>query len=399
MPFDVPPSGGAMRTAPRRGQLVCLLATVMSACDEPAPFERCTPVDVHPPQPGRPVQLRTVDDPRVRIAFVPEGFRHEETPRAQRRAETLLEAMMTDRNGLLARVPEHVEAWFVPLVSESGDLRDDDPLDSALGTCVLDDEVDPDGRPKLSRAAVEETIAVASPDIAVDIVVVLVDTPGRAHAEGAIIVMPSDDGADTLIHELGHALIGLGDEYASDHEDLCYPGFDGTPPGVLDPFSTPNLTLDPRGTKWADVVDGAREGGGGFGSCVWHPPGACRMKDSATKAWCPVCAHEIDRWVASVRGNDGPPRCEVALVETFPMTVRVAASDLDGLTRVESTEDGRVVIPIPIDATTSTVWNHWPDFTPGSHRVSVLCVDVDGEVSRADLDVNVPANPNDPTAR
>ena len=81
------------------------------------------------------------------------------------------------------------------------------------------------------------------------------------------------------------------------------------------------------------------------------------------------------------------------------MTVRVAASDLDGLTRVESTEDGRVVIPIPIDATTSTVWNHWPDFTPGSHRVSVLCVDVDGEVSRADLDVNVPANPNDPTAR
>ncbi|MCA8925962.1 MAG: hypothetical protein KDD82_29420 [Planctomycetes bacterium] len=104
-------------------------------------------------------------------------------------------------------------------------------------------------------------------------------------SDGKRARMPTID-PDAFVHELGHALFGLGDEYGE---------YDGALPasGHWEIALTPNLTTDPSGARWRHIVDSVFEGGGYYATGVYRPEQACRMRESREAKFCAVCAHTI----------------------------------------------------------------------------------------------------------
>ncbi len=112
-----------------------------------------------------------------------------------------------------------------------------------------------------------------------------------------------------LIHELGHALAGLGDEYYS--SSIAYEEFYDLD---LEPLQ-PNLsTLVDSGSKWQDLVHdtvpvptqstevyseitGVFEGGGYSEKGIYRPGYDCRMKSNDTDKFCGACRRAIERMI------------------------------------------------------------------------------------------------------
>lgn len=105
--------------------------------------------------------------------------------------------------------------------------------------------------------------------------------------DGRRIRIPSID-TEAFIHELGHALYNLSDEYAE---------YEGTVPADerWQVAICPNLTLEPTGARWADIVPTAFEGGGYYSQGVWRPEKTCRMRASRSELFCAVCEDVIRR--------------------------------------------------------------------------------------------------------
>jgi len=86
-----------------------------------------------------------------------------------------------------------------------------------------------------------------------------------------------------VVHEFGHAFLGLLDEYAIN---------DGKPRGV---FGAPNITTDPKHPPWQHFLDarvrgvGVYEGGATYKKGVWRPARSCAMNSGGGSPYCPVC--------------------------------------------------------------------------------------------------------------
>ncbi|RPH30445.1 MAG: peptidase [Bacteroidales bacterium] len=109
-----------------------------------------------------------------------------------------------------------------------------------------------------------------------------------------------------FIHEFGHGLAGLGDEYYS--SDVAYSDFY---PKDVEPWE-PNLTtLVNFESKWKGMLEpntpiptpvndaskgriGVFEGGGYVSKGVYRPAYDCRMKSNEAKGFCPVCVKAIE---------------------------------------------------------------------------------------------------------
>jgi hypothetical protein len=148
-----------------------------------------------------------------------------------------------------------------------------------------------DGLLETDDAAVERE-ALAAPDVDVVVVVTRFITGGplmRGNADmyytGRHIRIPRENG-DALVHELGHALYGLGDEYVERQETL--------PPersGEVAPFA--NLSVDPSGARWRAVTSSVVEGGAGWAHGVYHAELRCRMNATDEPSFCSVCRAAI----------------------------------------------------------------------------------------------------------
>ena len=107
---------------------------------------------------------------------------------------------------------------------------------------------------------------------------------GETFKVGSIAIPASD--AEDFLHELGHALWALGDEYAEADE-------------ALDPArrsaiaERPNLTSDPTGVRWGWATDGKAvrpiEGAGCLKRGVFRSERDCLMRDLAAPGFCGVC--------------------------------------------------------------------------------------------------------------
>lgn len=131
---------------------------------------------------------------------------------------------------------------------------------------------------RLRDAAPEGTDLPASPDD----VRPWADWP----TDGSRLVISSID-TEAFIHELGHALYGLGDEYSD---------FDAEVPAKdrKDVAAAPNLTLEPSNARWRHLLDAAPvEGGGYYARGVWRPERSCRMRESRERLFCAVCEATI----------------------------------------------------------------------------------------------------------
>jgi hypothetical protein len=118
--------------------------------------------------------------------------------------------------------------------------------------------------------------------------------PVDATANGSQIgrILQSDGDMRSFVHEFGHAGYGLGDEYANEPTSEL-------PDGKQDEVAQyPNITTDPTGLRWRELlpdlfangkIKEIHEGGDTYAKGVWHPFRKCRMNQTRTEPFCPVC--------------------------------------------------------------------------------------------------------------
>lgn len=133
-----------------------------------------------------------------------------------------------------------------------------------------------------------------------DSVILLVNSD-KYGGSGGSISTASRSGSEVVVHELGHSIAGLADEYSDP-----YPGYpDGTP--------EPNVDADPLHPKWwrwltagvslptPDTADygsvvGAFEGARYKSSGVYRPMQSCKMRLLGVP-FCPVCKEALSKVV------------------------------------------------------------------------------------------------------
>jgi hypothetical protein len=102
-----------------------------------------------------------------------------------------------------------------------------------------------------------------------------------------------------FVHEFGHARFGLDDEYSDFDADDSSPAASVTPESAAALAQFPNCTVDPTGARWRSLAPSLFEasgkiahiekGGSGLSSGVWHATAKCRMNQSRSQDFCPVC--------------------------------------------------------------------------------------------------------------
>lgn len=114
--------------------------------------------------------------------------------------------------------------------------------DTALGAYYLCANID--RLICIDSSAVYNIASQATPDY--DLLVVLVNDPKYGGSGGAISVASTNSSsAEIMIHELGHTLGGLADEYES-----AYPGYPACGTDCPEPNATPNATSTVKWKSW-----------------------------------------------------------------------------------------------------------------------------------------------------
>lgn len=350
--------------------VVCLLATgvscggqeseSLSAYEYPACSEEAESGEDEPDCTSHPELCGThattvhgeVDRADHHLVFLSSGFSGDQLDAYRDRVDRLVSTVRGESTGIVGRAPER---FSITRIDISGEGR---PLGGCLDYHEKPDHDDLEVDEARARLAARRHVSAADA-----IVVLMNDRTAHASAESpiykapdtpAIVRMHTRDGADVLIHELGHALVGLEDEYSS-YEGCFEPPDRRRESTVGDSLPrTSNLTLSADAPKWNDLVDGAVEGGDLKSSCVYHPTDRCRMLDSDHETFCPVCDAAVDEFVyghdlGSERNR--PPACRVAVYRErrgpparsykTRNVVDVVAFDRTGGVTVDLSVDGR----------------------------------------------------------
>ena len=155
------------------------------------------------------------------------------------------------------------------------------------------------------------TIYDAASGVAWDHIIILVNTSryGGGGFYNFLTVCTTDHALSpgVLVHELGHGLAGLADEYytsAVAYENYYNP--------AIEPWEPNISTLVDFNSKWKHLVDGATpiptpreppfagvvgafEGGGYMARGMFSPMQDCLMKSNTLRVFCPVCQEAIRR--------------------------------------------------------------------------------------------------------
>ena len=116
---------------------------------------------------------------------------------------------------------------------------------------------------------------------------------------------------EVFIHELGHGLAGLADEYYT--SDVAYQDFYNL---SVEPWEPNITTMVNFKAKWADMVSestpiptpanpkysntiGAYEGGGYMSKGIYRPYINCRMHSNDADGFCPVCQRAISKVITT----------------------------------------------------------------------------------------------------
>ncbi len=316
----------------------------------------------------------------IDVVFVSDGYTAATIGSFRDRVRELVDQLTADGDGIVGRDPTLFNFHRLDLVGEGTEVES-----RPLRSCVSDLGGESSWFLVGDDARVERAAANAP---AVDLLVVIVAGSGGSRGPagrtvlGTNIVRMSDDVSHrVLTHEMGHALIGLGDEYVElDRRHYLADRYERWTSNPL----PPNLSLSPEG-DWGGLVTGAIEGGGRYARGVYRPTNRCRMLDAHSDVqFCPVCSAAIDLVLRSRRGtSDGPPRCGLAIGPEQASGHRdllYFGRDGDGLSALTATVDGMPLPEVDLSAfqplaARLPVWFEIESGTTGSNEVSVTCTD------------------------
>lgn len=297
--------------------LVPVLVAALPGC---IAEEDALPVCAEPPSSFSPdgdldlVAIGPENHRAYRIVFVAVGHSDDEMSKFVEHTGRLANDLRADRESIVGRRPELFDFY-----------RATRPVRSADGSWpCLKAKDDPSLRPSLMVPDVVTNALMEPMPGRTILVEVLNRGGGNPNADGARELGPDDrssiriapdSGLSVVEHELGHAVIGLADEYTFDGANGCYPEpITDLPPGAPQPF--PNLSPHADGRDWKGLVSGAVPGGAAFyDACIYHPTDSCRMLGEDYDHWCPVCDAAIHRALGRAArdlGNpNNPPACVV----------------------------------------------------------------------------------------
>jgi hypothetical protein len=252
------------------------------------------------------------------IVFVSEGYTTADQAQFLADAHAAAAAVDTDPDAAPLRAVKKINYHYVFIASPEAAPSTPGPQP---GNTVFKAHVGPDNLLTADDASVEAAATALAPDV--DTVVLLVKFQGspdgiRANADikgfGSRVRLPSTS-AGALVHELGHALFALGDEYPERPGPLS-----DDDKGWVARF--PNLSLDSTGAKWQSIVASVFEGGGAWNTGVYHPTEHCRMNESWSQAFCPVCLSVINGIPTAAPGAPVPadPTAHGSVTSATPVT-------------------------------------------------------------------------------
>ena len=332
-------------------------------------------------------------DVAIDVVFVGDGYTEASFGSYRDRVREWIDEVSADKESIVGRDPTLFNFHRVDVIGSP-------PQPRPLGTCRIVDPDDGsffigDDDARANRAAANAPKA--------DVVVVVAAGSSNARANAELfgtrpIRMMHDDTHRVLTHEMGHALVGLGDEYVDiqrRHDFLDrYARWTGNP-------LPPNLSFSPGG-DWDGLVNGAIEGGGRYAHGVYHPTNRCRMLNTNEIAFCPVCSAAVDSVLSGRRGlQEGRPRCGIAagpeMVDALKLPMRrLLFFGRDG-NRIRSFQTYLQGQGIPADhpGFPGDVASHMPagfayplDDSTGATEVRVSCTDALGETNEASLDLH-----------
>lgn len=321
----------------------------------------------------------------IDIVFVADGYTEDLLEAYREHVRTLIDALSADKDGIVGRDPELFNFHRVDLASP-----DTSVASRPLRSCVSPDASLTGDDALAARAAANAPEA--------DLIIVVVNGSRNSRsvagqdANGTDIIRISTDVSHRVItHELGHALVGLRDEYVEfPHRHYLADQYERWNANPL----APNLSLSPD-EQWEGLVEGSHEGGDRYAQGVYRPTNSCRMIDAyADIIFCPVCSAAIDEFIDGKRGKeDGPPRCGIATGaprESGPRQVDLFGRDANGLAKVRLRVDGELVsdtAPSSFRPLSSALprWFKISTGTLGNSSIEITCVDGSGESSNSTL--------------
>jgi hypothetical protein len=236
---------------------------------------------------------------RINIVIVPDGYTYAD----KALMETHAQAMVTHFRGKTPFAEHDPFFNYILVYAYSVDSGTDQcdcgiVLDTAMGTRFPDagDPCGGSGNRCLYYGGGCDTngsINIVTAELrapAQDETIVMVNTSRYGGCGGARAVYSAANSAATevAVHELGHSLAGLADEYS--YNDGCGTG-----------ASEINTSLDSSAAwpEWSQELGPGREGAQYYTQCIYRPLDNCEMR-SLNQPFCPVCNQ---RWSLVVFGH------------------------------------------------------------------------------------------------
>jgi hypothetical protein len=265
---------------------------------------------------GGPDPQRAMD-----VIIVPEGYTPRERAKLRsdlsRFARTMLEYEPFKSN--------HERMHVRGVMAFSAQSGPSEPRKGLFTATILGSSFNTFDSPRYLTVTHTKTLRQIAARAPYDVILVMVNT-GRYGGGGVYnqwSIFPSDNEYDeyVMLHEFGHHMAGLGDEYydsaISTDEDLMYPkGVEPWEPNItaliggkrenvkwhamIDP-QTPVPT--PGEEKWQDVV-GAFEGAGYKAKGLFRPQLDCKMFHKGLVGFCEVCGTAIEDMMRYYAGEE-----------------------------------------------------------------------------------------------
>lgn len=244
--------------------------------------------------------LQAADDPErcIHIAFVAEGFTHEQMPHFLQKAREAQEAIFT-----YSPFKENRGAFnVVAVMSPSEESGPSEPARGQWRRTALGSHFDTFYSDRYLTTLQLKKLHDILDGAPYEHVIVLVNTP--KYGGGGILnsynLTMTDHPlfSEVLVHEFGHSFAGLADEYAYEGEDddMYAPDVEPWERNITTKVDFASKWEGMMGTRCDDGVDtvGLYEGAGYKTHGVWRPTPSCRMRDNTCPTFCPVCKKAIE---------------------------------------------------------------------------------------------------------